>query len=62
MPKGIKIEITNFHGDSRSVYVENTLQAKAFVKLYPEKLFKTQRVKIKCDALGVEAWVSGKTL
>lgn len=62
MPKGIKIEITNFYGDSRSVYVENTLQAKDFLKVYPTRLAKTQRVKVKCDAIGVETWVSGKAL
>jgi len=60
MPKNkIKIDITNFFGDSRSVTFDSLENAKAFVNVYPTKLSKNQKVKIKCDALAIDGWVSG---
>lgn len=61
MPKRkIKIDITNFFGDTKSVSFDSVENAKAFVKLYPTRISKHQRVKLKSDALGIDGWVSGE--
>lgn len=60
MPKKkIKIDLTNFYGDTKSISFEDINKAKAFVKLYPTKIERSQRIKIKCDALAIDGWVSG---
>ena len=59
MKKKIKIDITNFFGDSRSVTFDDIATAKKFVELYPQQLTKHQKVKLKCDALAIDGWVSG---
>lgn len=60
MKKKIKIDLTNFFGDSKTITFDNVQNAKAFVELYPTKLSKNQKMKIKCDALGIDGWVSGE--
>ena len=60
MPKKkIKLDLTNFYGDTKSLTFDSLENAKAFVKLYPTKIERSQRVKIKCDALAIDGWVSG---
>jgi purine nucleoside permease len=60
MPKKkIKIDLTNFYGETKSISFHDIENAKAFVKVYPTKIAKNQRIKIKCDALAIDGWVSG---
>ena len=60
MKKKIKIDITNFFGDSKTLTFDTLQNAKTFVELYPTKLAKNQKVKLKCDALAIDGWVSGE--
>lgn len=61
MPKKkIKVDLTNFYGDTRSFTFDDIGKAKEFVKLYPTKISKHQRIKLKSDALGIDGWVSGE--
>ena len=60
MARKIKIDLTNFFGDSKTITFDNIENAKQFVALYPTRISKHQKVKIKCDALALDGWISGE--
>lgn len=60
MTRKIKIDLTNFFGDSKTITFDDIENAKKFVQLYPTRISKHQKVKLKCDALGIDGWVSGE--
>ena len=60
MKRKIKIDLTNFFGDSKTITFDDVAKAKAFVAEYPTRISKHQKIKLKCDALGIDGWVSGE--
>lgn len=56
----MKIELTSFSGDRKTVTVKDAQAARLFIAEFPKRLSADTRIKIQCDALNVEGWVQGK--
>lgn len=56
----MKIRLTNFSGDSRTITLANAQEFKVFIQEYPKRLAKGQTVKVECSALAFDKWIRGE--
>lgn len=56
----MKIRLTNYSGDSRTLTLANAEQFHVFVAEYPKRLRKGSAVKVECSALAFDKWIHGE--
>ena len=56
----MKVRLTNFSGDSRTLTLANAEQFKVFVSEYPKALPKGTAIKVECSALAFDKWIHGE--
>ena len=56
----MKVRLTNFSGDSRTLTLANAEQVKVFISEYPKALAKGTVIKVECPALAVDTWIHGE--
>lgn len=56
----MKVRLTNFSGDSRTLTLANAEQVKVFIAEYPKALAKGTVIKVECPALAVDTWIHGE--
>lgn len=55
----MKITITSVSGNTNTMSLPNKEDVYYFIDLYKKNLKKNQRVKITCDILGIDGYISG---
>lgn len=56
----MKIRLTTFSGNSKTLTLANAEQFRVFVEKYPKALPKGTVIKVECSALAFDSWIHGE--
>lgn len=55
----MKVTITSMQGNTRDINLMSKQEVYDFIDLYKSTLYKSQRVKVTCDLLGINGYLQG---
>ena len=55
----MKVTLTSMQGNTRDINLMSKQEVYDFIDLYKSTLYKSQRVKVTCDLLGINGYLQG---